>query len=94
MKHQNIKFKTRRIQAMEINNKDQQEIEKELDPMNLEDFLNYIQPFTHLINKKKFEKLPERQEWDHKINLTEEAPTELNVKTYAMIIKEEEALNQ
>jgi len=94
MKHQNIKFKTRRIQAMEINNKDQQEIEKELDPMNLEDFLNYIQPFTHLINKKKFEKSPERQEWDHKINLTEEAPTELNVKTYAMIIKEEEALNQ
>jgi len=94
MKHQNIKFKTRRIQAMEINNKDQQEIEKELDPMNLEDFLNYIQHFTHLINKKKFEKLPERQEWDHKINLTEEAPTELNVKTYAMIIKEEEALNQ
>ena len=48
----------------------------------------------HLFNKKKFEKLPERREWDHKINLTEEAPKELNVKAYVMILKEEEALNQ
>ena len=48
----------------------------------------------HLFNKKKFEKLPERQEWDHKINLTDEVSRELNVKAYAMTIKEEEALNQ
>ena len=44
--------------------------------------------------KKKFEKLPERHEWDHKINLMEEAPKELNAKAYTMTIKEEEALNQ
>ena len=44
--------------------------------------------------QKKFEKLPERREWAHKINLTEEAPRELNAKAYAMTIKEEEALNQ
>ena len=48
----------------------------------------------HLFNKKKFEKLPERREWDHKINLMEEAPKELNAKTYAITLKEEEVLNQ
>jgi len=48
----------------------------------------------HLFNKKKFEKLPERREWNYKINLIEEAPRELNAKAYAMTIKEEEALNQ
>ena len=61
MKHQDIKFKTRKIQVIE-NDKDQQEIEKEPDPMNLENFLNYILSFTHLFNKNKFKKLPERQE--------------------------------
>jgi len=47
-----------------------------------------------LFNKKKFEKLPKRQEWDHKINLTDEAPKELNAKAYIMTLKEEEVLNQ
>jgi len=47
----------------------------------------------HLFNKKKFEKLLKRHEWDHKINLMEEASRELNAKAYAMILKEEEALN-
>ena len=47
-----------------------------------------------MFNKKKFEKLPERREWDHEINLTEEAPKKLNTKAYAMTLKEEEALNQ
>ena len=62
--------------------------------MNSEDLPEYIQPFTHLFNKKKFEKLPERHEWDHEINLIEEAPRELNAKAYAITLKEEEALNQ
>jgi len=48
----------------------------------------------HLFNKKKFKKLPKRHEWDHEINLTEEAPKKLNIKAYAMTLKEEEALNQ
>jgi len=73
---------------------DNGEIGKEPDKTNPEDLPEYIQPFTHLFNKKKFEKLPERREWDHEINLTEEAPRELNAKAYAMTIKEEEALNQ
>ena len=48
----------------------------------------------HLFNKKKFKKLLERCEWDHEINLTEEAPKELNAKAYAMTLKKKEALNQ
>jgi len=66
---------------------------KEPDLTNLEDLPKYIQPFTYLFNKKKFKKLPNRQEWDHKINLTEEAPKELNAKAYPMILKEEETLS-
>jgi len=73
---------------------DNGEIGKEPDTTNSEDLLEYIRPFTHLFNKKKFKKLPERQEWDHKINLMDEAPKELNAKAYAMMLKEEEALNQ
>jgi len=48
----------------------------------------------HLFNKKKFEKLPERQEWDHEINLMDKAPKKLNTKAYTMTLKEKEALNQ
>ena len=62
--------------------------------MNPEDLPKYIQPFIYLFNKKKFEKLPERHEWDHEINLMNEAPKELNAKAYIMTLKEEEALNQ
>jgi len=74
----------------EQNNK---EIGKKPDKTNPEDLPDYIQPFTHLFNKKKFEKLLERQEWDHEINLMDEAPKELNAKAYAMTLKEKEALN-
>ena len=59
--------------------------------MNSENLLNYIQLFTYLFNKK-FEKLLERYEWDHKINLMDKAPRKLNTKAYAMTLKEE-ALN-
>ena len=73
---------------------DNGEIGKEPDNTNPEDLPDYIRPFTHLFNKKKFKKLPERREWDHEINLMKEVPRELNAKAYAMTIKEEEALNQ
>ena len=79
---------------MEITEQNNGEIGKELDNINPEDLPDYIWPFTHLFNKKKFENLPERQEWNHKINLTEEASKELNALAYAMTLKEEEALNQ
>ena len=82
---------------METDDKQEQDngkIGKEPDKTNPEDLPKYIQPFTHLFNKKKFEKLLERCEWDYEINLTEEAPRELNAKAYAMTLKEEEALNQ
>ena len=42
MKYQDIKFKTRRIQATETKDKNQQEIGKKLDPTNLKDLLEYI----------------------------------------------------
>jgi len=79
-----------------MDNKEQnnREIRKEQDKMNPEDLPKYIQSFIHLFNKKKFKKLPERREWDHEINLMDEAPKELNVKAYTMTLKEEEALNQ
>jgi len=48
----------------------------------------------HLFNKNKFKKLPDRQEWDHKINLIEETPKKLNAKAYPMTLKEEETLSQ
>ena len=79
---------------MDIMEQNNRKIGKEPDKTNPENLLEYIQPFTHLFNKKKFEKLLERQEWDHKINLMEEAPKELNAKAYAMTLKEEKALNQ
>ena len=79
---------------MENKEQDNGEIWKESDATNLEDLLEYICPFTHLFNKKKFEKLLEQWEWDHEINLMEEVLRELNAKAYAMMIKEEEALNQ
>ena len=73
---------------------DNSKIGKEPDKMNLENLPEYIWPFMHLFNKKKFEKLLERCEWNHEINLMEEVPRELNVKTYVMTLKEEEILNQ
>jgi len=94
MKHQDIGFKTRRTKATKTTTQDNGEIRKELDKTNPEDLPDYIQPFTHLFNKKKFEKLPEKYEWDHKINLMNKAPRELNAKACTIILKEEEALNQ
>jgi len=68
--------------------------DKEPDKTRELDLPKYIQLFTHLFNKKKFEALPQKREWDHEINLVEQAPGELNTKVYAMIIKEEETLNE
>jgi len=45
---------------METTIQDNGEIGKEPDKMNSEDLPDYIQPFMHLFNKKKFKKLPER----------------------------------
>jgi len=94
IKHKDIRFKTRRTKAMDNMEQNNGKIGKEPDKTNPEDLPDYIRPFTHLFNKKKFKKLPERCEWDHKINLTEEAPKELNTKAYTMTLKKEEALNQ
>ena len=68
--------------------------DKEPDKTGELDLPKYIWPFTHLFNKKKFEAIPQKREWDHEINLAEQAPGELNTKAYAMTIKEEETLNE
>jgi len=94
MKHEDIRFKTRRTKDKNTTEQNNSEIGKEPDKTNPEDLPDYIQFFTYLFNKKKFKKLPERHEWDHKINLMEEAPKKLNTKAYIMTVKEEEALNQ
>ena len=60
MKHKDIRFKTRRTKAMNTMEQDNSEINKKPDKTNPEDLLEYIQPFTHLFNKKKFKKLLER----------------------------------
>ena len=59
IKHQDTEFKTRRIQAIETKEQNNGEIGKEPNTTNSEDLPDYIQPFIHLFNKKKFEKLPE-----------------------------------
>ena len=96
MKHKDIRFNSRQTKkiTMDKTEQDNGEIGKEPDKTNPEYLPEYIRLFTHLFNKKKFEKLLERHEWDHKINLMDEALKELNAKAYAMTLKEEEALNQ
>jgi len=47
---------------METKKYENGKIGKEPDTTNIEDLLEYIQLFTHLFNKKKFEKLSEQQE--------------------------------
>ena len=96
IRYQDITFTSRiqRLQPTDNKDKKQQNIGKELDLTNLENLIDYIQLFTHLFNKKKFEKLPKQREWDHKINLTEDAPKKLNVKACAMTVKEDKALSQ
>jgi len=62
IKHEDIRFKTRRTKAIDTTEQDNSKIGKELDKTNPEDLLDYIQPFIHLFNKKKFKKLLERCE--------------------------------
>jgi len=59
MKHQDIKFKTRRTQAIETTVQNNDKIGKKLDKMNPKDLPDYIWPFIHLFNKIKFKKLLE-----------------------------------
>ena len=37
----------------------------------------YIDDYAHMFEKKNFDKLPGRWEWDHEINLVADAPKEL-----------------
>jgi hypothetical protein len=70
------------------------DLEKETDNTNSEDLPDYIQPFTYLFNKKNFNQLSKRTEWDHQINLTKDAPVEISSKVYNMTLREKEELNK
>ena len=61
MMHKDIRFNARRTKDMVLDKTEQDngEIGKEPDKTNPKDLPEYIQLFTHLFNKKKFEKLPE-----------------------------------
>ena len=63
--HKDIQFNSRRTKEIETKDNQEQdngEIGKEPDKTNSEDLPEYIWLFTHLFNKKKFEKLPKRRE--------------------------------
>jgi len=60
MKYEDIQFNTRRQMAMDKMEQDNGKIGKEPDKTNPKDLPEYIQPFTHLFNKKKFKRLLER----------------------------------
>jgi len=62
MKHEDIRFKTRKTKATDTMEQDNGEIGKELYKTNPEDLPDYIRSFTYLFNKKKFKKLLERCE--------------------------------
>ena len=55
---------------------------------------DYIKPFQHLFEKKNFDKLPIRREWDHEINLSEDAPASIPARLYRMTPVEQEAIDQ
>ena len=61
MTHKDIQFNSRQTKetATDKTEQDNGEIGKEPDKTNLEDLPEYIRPFTHLFNKKKFKKLLE-----------------------------------
>jgi hypothetical protein len=66
---------------------DDLEDDKETTPMDINALPPYVQPYIHLF-QKNFDKLPEHTEWDHEINLTDNAPRELKAKVYPMTVKE------
>lgn len=68
--------------------------EKSADTTQPTDLPKYLRPYTHLFNKKNFNKLPNRTVWDHEINLDETAPATLQSKVYPMTIIEKEELGK
>ena len=54
----------------------------------------YIDDYAHMFEKKNFDKLPGRREWDHEINLVADAPKELPARNYRMTPVELQALDE
>ncbi|KXN85047.1 hypothetical protein AN958_11753, partial [Leucoagaricus sp. SymC.cos] len=76
-----------------LQEQDEEEEEKQLDPTTIADLPPYMQKYTDLFNKNNFDRLPDCMQWDHEIKLMDDALPELRAKIYPMTIKEEEELN-
>ena len=63
--HESIQFTLWSRRLLPKEEEESKREDKEPNPTNPKDFPKYIQPFTHLFNKKKFKKLSDKQEWDH-----------------------------
>src|SRR6266705_4702944 len=50
--------------------------------------------YAHLFEKKKFDKLPRRREWDHGIELLPDAPKSIVARNYRMTLDEQKALDE
>jgi len=57
MKHKFIQFTPWSRRLLPKEEEESKRGDKEPDPTNSKDLPKYVQPFTHLFNKKKFEKL-------------------------------------
>ena len=59
--------------------KTQEEPERDNDGVLTGVMPEYVKAFKHLFEKKNFDKLPKRREWDHEINLIPDAQEEIPV---------------
>ncbi|KAF8624451.1 hypothetical protein AX17_007132 [Amanita inopinata Kibby_2008] len=55
---------------------------------------DYVKPYRHLFEKKEFDKLPPHRDWDHEINLTNDALKDLPAKVYPMTQTELQTLDE
>jgi len=62
IEHESIQFTPWSRRLLPKEEEESKRGNKEPDPTNPEDFPKYVQPFTHLFNKKKFKKLPDKRE--------------------------------
>jgi len=58
--HESIRFTPWSRRLLPKEEEESKRGDKEPDPTNPEDLPKYVQPFMHLFNKKKFEKLPDK----------------------------------
>ena len=76
--------KTKTTEVIDIQKMDKEEIK--LPP--------YLEKYSHLLKKTNFDDLPPEREWDHAINLTEDAPKTINGKPYSLSPEQQKELDE